>query len=391
MSSVNKKLSSDDLFHAFFGEDYVDSLPRGHPDTSEGIIWPKSTLKPKSALKPISTLRPTPTPTSKEPRRELVFAAEPANIKCDKEKTPKFVRIDVKTGKNIKKIPFIGYMQPNVVDGRIVKNDDKSDYCINPLYPYLTWDSSKYKYCCSENSDTLEEKLKHCKDVLYHMFTGIRNHKKQNHARSATHIQGSTNQQFLNTIKIYTNIFSQIMNKQLQEQIQGTLTEDQKHQISELRQASDKAIETEKKKLTDLYTSNLTEDTKLSASEDKELQNILLELKYIPPENNIKFNIPKMSESKLVPAGTVPTTMEDVNNRFAGYFVINPETGMQEWVFTEDDDPKTPVFPNGGTRKRKPCNRRKKTRRKGSKRSKRMKKKNKAGKLKHSHKLRKLH
>ena len=42
----------------------------------------------------------------------------------------------------------------------------------------------------------------------------------------------------------------------------------------------------------------------------------------------------------------------------------------------------------GGTRKRKPCNRRKKTRRKGSKR---MKKKNKAGKLKHSHKLRKLH
>jgi hypothetical protein len=80
----------------------------------------------------------------------------------------------------------------------------------------------------------------------------------------------------------------------------------------------------------------------------------------------------------------------EFDEKFDGYFVKNPETGMQEWVFSKGGI-KTPVFPNGGTRKRKPCNRRKKTRCKGSKGSKRMKKKNKAGKLKHSHKLRKLH
>jgi hypothetical protein len=372
MSSVNKKLSSDDLFHDFFGEDYKVDYPE--PVTPQDFIMSTSTLKP-----------------SDKSKKKVVFS-EPANIKCDKEKTPKFVRIDVKTKKEIKKVPFFGYMQPNVVDGHIVKNDDKSVYCKNTSYPYLTWDNSKYKYCCSETPDTLEKKLKHCKDVLYHMFTGISNHKKKNPGRS-------TDQQFSNTIKLYMNIFRQIMNKQLQEQIQETLTSEQtpeqKQQISEFRQASDKAIETEKKKLTDLYTSNLTEDTELSTPEESKLRKFLLELKTITPENYIPSDRLKEYEEgwksdRIDP--TISMTSEkhkeylkkyaEFDEKFDGYFVKNPETGMQEWVFSKGGI-KTPVFPNGGTRKRKPCNRRKKTRCKGSKGSKRMKKKNKAGKLKH--------
>jgi len=212
MSVQPKLMSSDELrkrlqkraLYLFFGKDYKVDYPE--PVTPQDFIMSTSTLRPRD-----------------EGKKKVVFS-EPANIKCDQEKTPKFVRIDGKTNKEIKKVPFFGYMQPNVVDGRIGKNDDKSVYCKNASYPYLTWDNSKYKYCCSETPDTLEKKLKHCKDVLYHMFTGISNHKKKNPGRSTTPGQGSTDQQFSNTIKLYMNIFRQIMKKKLQEKIQITLT-----------------------------------------------------------------------------------------------------------------------------------------------------------------------
>lgn len=385
MSVQPKLMSSDELrkrlqkraLYLFFGKDYKVDYPE--PVTPQDFIMSTSTLRPRD-----------------EGKKKVVFS-EPANIKCDQEKTPKFVRIDAKTNKEIKKVPFFGYMQPNVVDGRIGKNDDKSVYCKNASYPYLTWDNSKYKYCCSETPDTLEKKLKHCKDVLYHMFTGISNHKKKNPGRSTTPGQGSTDQQFSNTIKLYMNIFRQIMKKKLQEKIQITLTPtpEQKKEIDVFNDQLDKDTQTEEEKLDNLYTSNLTEDPDLSEPDRLEVahfiasqsQDIPLE-NYIPPEWLKKYEEgwslgrtdPTINMTSKEPDEYLEKYAKFDKKHFSGKMVLSdPKTKKKStWEFDG----------TGGTRKRKPCNRRKKTRRKGSKR---MKKKNKAGKLKHSHKLRKLH
>ena len=381
MSVQPKLMSSDELrkrlqkraLYLFFGKDYKVDYPE--PVTPQDFIMSTSTLRPRD-----------------EGKKKVVFS-EPANIKCDQEKTPKFVRIDGKTNKEIKKVPFFGYMQPNVVDGRIGKNDDKSVYCKNASYPYLTWDNSKYKYCCSETPDTLEKKLKHCKDVLYHMFTGISNHKKKNPGRSTTPGQGSTDQQFSNTIKLYMNIFRQIMKKKLQEKIQITLTPtpEQKKEIDVFNDQLEKDTQTEEEKLDNLYKINLTEDPELSEPDRSEVRSFLknqpmpLE-NYIPSERFEEYEKGWRLDSTDPTRNMTPEERAEYlkkyaefDKKFSGKMVrVRPETEKRTWEFDG----------TGGTRKRKPCNRRKKTRRKGSKR---MKKKNKAGKLKHSHKLRKLH
>ena len=388
-SDKSKLMSGDELrellresaMNLFFGKDY--KVVYHKPVTPQDLIMSTSTFKPRGK--------------GKNRFRQLVFS-EPANIKCDQEKTPKFVRIDAKTNKEIKKVPFFGYMQPNVVDGRIGKNDDKSVYCKNASYPYLTWDNSKYKYCCSETPDTLEKKLKHCKDVLYDMFTGISNHKKKNPGRS-------TDQQFLNTIKLYMNIFRQIMQKKLQDKIQSILTTpEQQKEISVFTDLLNTETRTEEERLDNLYKINLTEDTELSEPDTSEVARFIAsQSQDIPPVNYLPPKRFEEYEKGWRLGRTDPTTnmtYEERDEYLKNYAEFDKKYFSGKMVPRDPEDPEDPetktkrewewVFNTrtGGTRKRKPCNRRKKTRRKGSKR---MKKKNKAGKLKHSHKLRKLH
>lgn len=103
-------------------------------------------------------------PIVSEGRNTLRFS-EPANIKCDPEKEPKFPN---------GQIPFSHYT-PNV-----------SKVCKHPPNSFLTWDNQKYKYCCDTQPDPLEKMLKHCKDVLYHMLHNVDYNSKS--AQSLNHI-----------------------------------------------------------------------------------------------------------------------------------------------------------------------------------------------------------
>jgi hypothetical protein len=183
------------------------------------------------------------------------------------------------------------------------------------------------------------------------------------------------------------------MKKKLQEKIQRTFTPtpEQKKEIDVFNDQLEKDARTEEEKLDNLYKINLTEDPDLSKLDTSEVARFIKN-QPMPFENYIPSDRLKAYEEGWTNS-TDPTTNMTSEKRdeylknyakfdekyFSGEMVYDPITEKSTWKFNTG---------TGGTRKRKPCNRRKKTRRKGSKR---MKKKNKAGKLKHSHKLRKLH
>lgn len=87
--------------------------------------------------------------------RSVLRFAEPANIKCNPEKTPVYPKDERgKPG-----IPF-GFYSSN-----------PSAACPNRPNVYLTWDNKKYKYCCDENPDPVAKMMKHAKDAIYYLLT----------------------------------------------------------------------------------------------------------------------------------------------------------------------------------------------------------------------------
>jgi len=92
-----------------------------------------------------------PPPLISEGRTRIRFS-EPAGIKCEEGKQPKYPP---------NSIPY-GFYLPTV-----------SKACTNPPNVFLTWDNQKYKYCCNSEPDSLEKMLKHSKDVLYNMIHSV--------------------------------------------------------------------------------------------------------------------------------------------------------------------------------------------------------------------------